>query len=639
MCGFAGFIYKTDLVKNPDMVLSAMGKAIESRGPDSEGFWLDKQQKVGFCHRRLSIVELTDAGHQPMVSVSGRYILSFNGEIYNHIDLRNELFTEVETDWRGHSDTETLLRAIEFWGVKVALQKCVGMFAFSLWDRKNEVLYLARDRFGEKPLYYALQNDVFLFGSELKSFRKNPSFDAEIDRNSLALLMRHNYIPAPYSIYKKTYKLLAGEFLAYKNGLIETEKYWDAQNYFEVSSSSTIPATIAELKVALSRSIKRQMVADVPLGAFLSGGVDSSLIVSLMQAESNQPIKTFSIGFHEEKFNEAQYAKEVAKHLGTEHTELYVTAEDALAVVDKLADIYDEPFSDSSQIPTYLVSNMAKEHVTVVLSGDGGDELFCGYQRYITTLNVWSKISKIPLCVRKIIAKLLKLVSIKNWNKINFYLPLFFKKDNLGDKVHKASAVISASDISDFYLRMISHIPNPEEIVIGSKEPKTVFTDKERNPDLHSAISNMMALDTLSYMTDDILVKVDRAAMSNSLETRVPFLDHHVFETAWRLPFELKFNGTVTKFCLRKILYDYVPKELIERPKKGFSIPLAEWLRGPLLNWANSLLDPGRLRAEGFFDVNKVACMWEEHKSGRRNWQYRLWNILMFQLWYERHHK
>lgn len=639
MCGFAGFIYRSELVENPEVVLNAMGMAIETRGPDSDGIWLDKKQRIGFCHRRLSIVDLSEAGHQPMVSASGRYVIAFNGEIYNHGDLREELDTKVKTEWNGHSDTETLLMAVEYWGLKTTLQKAVGMFAFSLWDKENEELHLARDRFGEKPLYYSLQDNVFLFASELKSFRANPSFDAEINRNSLTLLLRHNYIPAPYSIYQNTHKLLPGECLTYKNNKITTEQYWDAQQYFEALDKGKKSATIADLEKVLLQSIRRQMVADVPLGAFLSGGIDSSLIVSLMQKQSECPIKTFSIGFHEAEFNEAHHAKEVAKHLGTEHTELYVTAEDALAVVDKLADIYDEPFSDSSQIPTYLVSKMAREHVTVSLSGDGGDELFCGYNRYLMTANLWSKISKMPRWLRKVMAKLLMAIPTHIWNKINVFLPLRFKMNNLGDKMHKASGVIVASDISELYLGLVSHFSIPEEIVLNSKEPKTVITDTNRNPSLHSPILNMMALDTLSYMTDDILVKVDRAAMANSLETRVPFLDHHVFGTAWRLPLDLKLNGTSTKHCLREILFKYVPKELIERPKTGFGIPLAEWLRGPLQDWADKLLEPSRVKAEGFFDANKVNTMWEEHKSGKRNWQYRLWNVLMFQLWYERHHK
>lgn len=635
MCGFAGFIYRKEFIENPESVLDAMGKSIATRGPDSNGIWLDKEQKIGFCHRRLSIVDLSAAGHQPMVSGTGRYVIAFNGEIYNHSDLRTELDAETQTDWRGHSDTETLLMAIEHWGLKATLQKAVGMFAFSLWDKEQKTLFLVRDRFGEKPLYYAQQDKLFLFGSELKSFRANPSFQAEIDRNSLALLLRHNYIPAPYSIYKDTCKLLPGEFLTYKNANVSIEKYWNVQACFEALK----PATIPELEAVLSQSIKRQMIADVPLGAFLSGGVDSSLIVSLMQAQSERPIKTFSIGFYEAEFNEAKHAKAVAEHLSTEHTELYITAEDALAVVDKLADIYDEPFSDSSQIPTYLVSKMAREQVTVALSGDAGDELFCGYNRYLMTANLWSKVSKMPLWLRKVMARMLVAIPTDVWNKVNVVLPKMLQMRLLGEKMHKAAKVITSADIAELYLRLISHFTNPEAIVLDSKEPKTVITDGVRNTGLNSPILKMMALDTLSYMSDDILVKVDRAAMANSLETRVPFLDHHVFTTAWRLPLELKLRGRKTKYCLRKILYKYVPKELIERPKMGFGIPLAEWLRGPLRGWANELLEPSRLQAEGFFEVNKVQEMWQEHKTGKRDQHHQLWNILMFQQWYEKHHK
>lgn len=639
MCGFAGFIYHSELVENPVAVLTAMGKAIESRGPDSDGVWLDKRKKIGFCHRRLSIVDLSEAGHQPMVSVSGRYVVAFNGEIYNHVNLRNELNAEEKIEWKGHSDTETLLMAIEFWGLKEALQKAIGMFALSLWDKDNEILYLARDRFGEKPLYYVLQDELFLFGSELKSFRANPDFESKIDRNSIALLLRHNYIPAPYSIYENTYKLLPGEFLTYEKNNVKTEKYWDARQYFEALIRGEKSKNIEDLESVLSKSIERQMISDVPLGAFLSGGVDSSLIVSLMQKQSNRPVKTFSIGFYEDEFNEAHFAKKIAEHLGTEHTELYVKAEDALAVVDELADIYDEPFSDSSQIPTYLVSKMAREHVTVVLSGDAGDELFCGYNRYLMASGLWSKISKVPRWLRKVIAVFLRFVPVKIWNKLNILLPSRFKMSNLGDKLHKGANVLASSDISELYLKLVSHFTNPDSVVIRGEEPETAITNSERNPNLDSPILNMMALDTLSYMTDDILVKVDRAAMANSLETRVPFLDHHVFETAWRLPFDLKLKGGVTKYCLRNILYNYVPKELIERPKTGFGVPLSDWLRGPLKEWAEKLIEPSRLESEGFFNAHKITEMWKEHKSGKRNWQYHLWDILMFQLWYEKHHK
>ncbi len=641
MCGFSGFIYNSNYPQKPEELLTKMGEAILSRGPDSAGVWSCEKNGVGLSHRRLAIVDLSPAGHQPMLSDSARYVIAFNGEIYNHEDIRKEIDKQVVVSWRGHSDTETLLAGIELWGLELTLKKTIGMFALALWDKESKTMFLARDRFGEKPLYYTQQDDLFLFGSELKSFRVNPDFKADVSRDSLSLLMRHNYIPAPYSIYENVFKLMPGTFATFNSGELSIKKYWSAMDSFNTGNNELLKDSevVPHLENTLKNAIKKQMMADVPLGAFLSGGIDSSLIVALMQSMTDRPVKTFSIGFNEDEYNEAHYAKEVAKHLGTEHTELYVSAKDALDVVEHLTNIYDEPFSDSSQIPTYLVSKMAKEHVTVSLSGDAGDELFCGYNRYLITAKTWGKLNKVPLPLRQVLAKILLAIPVDKWNLITNLIPLKYKMSNLGDKLHKAAGVITCGTIDELYKGLVSHWQFPEDIVLNSKEPLTVLTDKSRKPDLKDPILEMMALDTLSYMTDDILVKVDRAAMANSLETRVPFLDHTVFEAAWHIPLGAKLKGSSTKDCLRKILFKYVPKELIERPKTGFGIPLEQWLRGPLSGWADKLLRKDRLKEEGFFDADKITDMWEQHKSGKRNWQYLLWDVLMFQAWYEKHHK
>tara|TARA_Y100001937_G_scaffold72490_1_gene98619 strand:+ start:6412 stop:8331 length:1920 start_codon:yes stop_codon:yes gene_type:complete len=639
LCGLAGIKASKDIVSQEQLEL--MADAITQRGPDSAGYWLSKDGYVGLAHRRLAIVDLSDAGHQPMASVSGRYTLAYNGEIYNHLALRQELEQISARQWRGHSDTETLLAAIELWGLKLTLQKATGMFALALWDDQTQTLQLARDRFGEKPLYYGWQQGNFLFGSQLNALRAHKAFAPAINRSAITLLLRYNYIPAPYSIYQDVYKILPGSILTLDvRQQLTTETYWSASAAMAegIAEISTAPESqlLIELEQTLKRAVSQQMMADVPLGAFLSGGVDSSLIVALMQAQSTTPVKTFSIGFDDPRFNEATYAKAVARHLGTEHTELYVSAEDALAVVPKLAEIYDEPFSDSSQIPTYLVSHMAKQHVTVSLSGDAGDELFCGYNRYILTGKLWHKINRIPVVLRKVLAKALIWVPVKVWNNLSVAIPARWRLNNLGDKLHKAASVLSCTSAGQLYLGLVSHWQDPEQVVIGAAEPKAMLADQASFSD---PILQMMAQDTLSYLPDDILVKVDRAAMAVSLETRVPFLDHKVFEHAWRLPLSVKIRNGQSKWCLRKILYKYVPKKMIERPKMGFSMPLDVWLRGPLKGWAEALLEDNRLRDEGFFNADIIREMWQEHLSGKRNWQYHLWDVLMFQSWYEKYHK
>ena len=643
MCGFSGFFSLSNSSYNSIELLKSMGLAIQSRGPDSAGEWVDEDYNVGFSHRRLAIVDLSSAGHQPMHSFSKRFVLAFNGEIYNHLDLRKELATENSNlAWLGHSDTETLLAGFEVWGIQKTIEKCIGMFAFSVWDHHEKSLILGRDRLGEKPLYYGWQGDTFLFGSEMKSLKAHPKFSAEIDRNAITLLLRHNYIAAPHSIYKGINKLLPGCLIKIDghDGGDELIEYWSARKICEnvggVKFKGDANEAVIELETILKASIKQQMVSDVPLGAFLSGGVDSSAVVALMQAQSDIPIKTFTIGFNEDGYNEAVHAKAVAEHLGTDHTELYVTPEEAMAVIPKLADLYDEPFSDSSQIPTYIVAQMAKRNVTVSLSGDAGDELFCGYNRYIMTDRLWGVLSKVPRLLRKVTASLIRLIPVTYWNYFNRILPVSWSMVNLGDKLHKAADVLAAKSSFDLYKGLTSQWNFPEEVVIGGKEPLTAITDPKRRPQLTNNIKQMMALDTISYLPDDILTKVDRAAMGVSLETRVPFLNHKVVEFAWSLPLEFKLRNGIGKWCLKEVLYKYVPKSLIERPKMGFGVPIDSWLRGPLKGWANDLLSEDRLEEEGIFRPKPIRKMWLEHQSGKRNWQDQLWNVLMFQSWYDK---
>jgi len=642
MCGFAGFVDSSSVHFNHEGILDSMGAAIKSRGPDSSGVWFDASSGVGLSHRRLSILDLSSAGHQPMLSGSERYVIAFNGEIYNHIQLRQDL---VESgclhSWRGHSDTETLLAGFDFWGVEDTLRRAVGMFAFALWDIESGILTLGRDRIGEKPLYYGNHSGVFLFGSELKALKAHPSFIASIDRDSLVLFLRHNYIPAPYSIYENISKLEPGCLLRFSS--IDAEpsisRYWSPSEVAQAGlrdpfSGSAVNA-VDELDALLKKSIKQQMLSDVPLGAFLSGGIDSSTVAAVMQDLSSSPVKTFSIGFSVDGYDEAAHAKLVANHLGTDHTEMYVSAEDALAVIPKLGSLYCEPFADSSQIPTYIVSKLAKRDVTVSLSGDGGDELFCGYNRYQLTSRLWNKISKSPSIVRQLVSNGVLSVSPELLNSLGSVLPFGKKFTNLGDKLHKGASVLNSNSAHDLYLGLVSHHNDPESLVINGHEPSTELNHIGREISGLSDVEQMMLLDLMTYLPDDILVKVDRAAMGVSLETRVPFLDHRIVEFAWKLPLSIKLREGVPKWPLRQVLYRYVPRELIDRPKMGFGVPLDSWLRGPLRDWAESLLAEDRLLREGYFRPEPIKKVWDEHLSGKRNRAYLLWNILMFQAWLE----
>jgi asparagine synthase (glutamine-hydrolysing) len=575
-------------------------------------------------------------------------VIVFNGEIYNYRDLRHELEASGSGPaWRGHSDTEILLAGIETWGFETTLKRTVGMFAIALWDREKRTLALARDRLGEKPLYYGWQGQgrdrVLLFGSELKALAAHPSFNAGIDRGSLCLLLRHNYIPAPWSIYEGIRKLppACTITLSLASPQDEPRPYWDACQAFLDGAASPYNGSLEEasdhLEHLLRDVVAHQMVADVPLGAFLSGGVDSSLLVALMQVQSSRPIKTFTIGTHVSSHNEATHAKAVASHLGTDHTELYVSAEDVMGVIPSLATIYCEPFADSSQVPTYLVSRLARQQVTVSLSGDGGDELFAGYNRYLVASSAWRKLARIPRSLRHTAAALLQSISPETWDRVSNFVPGALNFTGFGDKVHKGAAVLNCRTLDEVFYGLTSNIPDPERWVPGGVEhPTRLKGDKPPLPGLGD-VQRMMALDAIAYLPDDIMVKVDRAAMACSLETRAPYLDHRVFEFAASLPLHLKLHGGRTKRVIREVLYRYVPPSLIERPKAGFGIPLDRWLRGPLRDWASSLLEPRRLTAMGLLNASLVGEYWADHLSGRRNRTPALWTILMFISWYETH--
>lgn len=673
MCGIAGYFGSIDDDRDcAGDIVDRMADAIATRGPDARGVWMDPEACVALAHRRLAILDLSPNGAQPMLSASGRYVLSFNGEIYNHLELRRQLerFPSPQSSaaraapsptpqghplpqagkgtgerWRGHSDTESLLAGFDAWGIEATIKKSLGMFAFAVWDKATRTLTLGRDRIGEKPLYYGWQGRggerVFLFGSELKALKAHPAFAAEIDRGALTLFMRHSYVPAPYSIYQGISKVMPGCLLTVSLAQPEPsiQAYWRLANVAQAGIAQPFAGSpeeaVLELENLATHAIAQQMVADVPLGAFLSGGVDSSTVVALMQAQSSRPVKTFTIGFQEEGYNEAGHAKLVAGHLGTDHTELYVSPQHAMEVIPKLAKLYCEPFADSSQIPTYLVSQMTRQHVTVSLSGDAGDELFAGYNRYQVTAQHWRSIKMVPSPLRALAVRILQAVSPAGWNAAARFIPGSARFANFGDKLHKGAAVLDSGSVDELYLHLVSQHTHPADWVIGGHEPPTQLTGLRPSLEGLDGVEGMMALDALTYLPDDILVKVDRAAMAVSLETRVPFLDHRLIEFAWSLPLNYKLRDGVTKWPLRQVLYRHVPKKLIERPKMGFGIPLHDWLRGPLRAWAEDLLAEPRLRSEGFFNPLPVRKMWAEHLEGGRNWAHPLWCVLAFQQWLE----
>ena len=672
MCGFAGLINVSSSKREIFLLneVAKMSQALQHRGPDDNGNWVDSSVGIALGHQRLSILDLSQAGHQPMVSKSGRFVIAFNGEIYNHQEIRKLIDFEQKTRlnfsfdgiWKGNSDTETLLSAIELWGLEKTLTKTVGMFAFAIWDIEKKVLYLIRDRFGEKPVYYGwigpFNNQTFVFGSELKAIKAHSDFNNSVCRNSLTQYMRLGYVPSPLSIYERIYKLEPGCILSFSlsdinlyipnkvdGNSVKIDKWWSTE---DIAKAGALEPVISEyealhiIEEQITEAVRSQSLADVPLGTFLSGGVDSSLITALMQQQCNKPVKTFTIGFEETGFDESLHAKAISQYLGTEHFELRVSSQMAQDLIPNLPIIYDEPFADSSQIPTHLVSKFARSYVTVALSGDGGDELFGGYNRYFWGPTIWKSISWMPYQIRQLVGSAMLSVPINGWSKISGVVPGSQGVVHLGDKVRKlGESLKQVRSLDEMYESLVTKWRDPGSLVIQNKSEAFFLNNrrivqKEINLDFLSCLGpaeKMMLKDSLTYLPDDILCKVDRAAMACSLETRVPFLDHRVAELAWKLPIDLKIKGNTGKWALRQVLYKYVPQKLIDRPKSGFSIPIGIWLKGPLRDWAEDLLSEERLRSEGYFYSQPIRIAWSEHLANIRDNSDKLWTVLMFQAW------
>lgn len=643
MCGIVGFLTtSSESAHSMVSTIEHMALAIRARGPDDAGAWADEGAGVVFGHRRLAVVDLTVEGHQPMVSACGRYVLTFNGEIYNFRDLREELERRGH-QFRGMSDTEVILAAVVEWGAASAVERFNGMFAFGLWDRADRVLTLFRDRVGEKPLYYGWAGHHFLFASDLRAIEQHPSFTGDLNRSALALFLRYGNVPSPHCIYRGFHKLPPGSLLTVRHGDSATTcrpvQYWSASEVVLAGSRSPFRGTEAQagdrLDELLRDSVALRMVADVPLGALLSGGVDSAAVVALMQAQSSRPVRTFTIGFREKEFDEASHARAVAQHLGTDHTELYLGANEAVDVIHRIPETYDEPFADASQIPTILLSGLVRRHVTVALSGDGGDELFGGYNRYAFGNAIWNRIAWIPRPMRQFAASLLRTPSSEQWESLSRRLSFLHRDYGVngtpGDKFHKLADVLGMQDVDAFYERLVTSWTDPGTIMVGGWDGSDDQRPAPVGPG--DVASRMMFRDLIGYLPDDILTKVDRASMSVSLEARVPMLDHRLIEFAWSLPLSMKISGGVSKRVLREVVYRYVPRDLIDRPKMGFGVPIGDWLRGPLREWAGDLLDDRSVRADGLLNPTVIRERWSEHLSGRRSWTGPLWTVLMLQAW------
>ena len=640
MCGIVGVLQPGCEVPpgRIETVIEAMAETLRHRGIDGSGRWVDRAWGIGFGHRRLAIIDLSDNGAQPMQSADGRYVITFNGEIYNHLELRAELGSQGHR-FRGTSDTEVMLAGFVEWGLAGALPRFAGMFAFALWDRVGRCLTLARDRLGEKPLYYGWLDRSLVFGSELKAIRVHPSWKGEIDRNVLALYCRTNYVPAPYSIYRGIWKLEPGTTVTFMAERITPgtipapTAYWSLKEVIQTAGKARFCGTEDEaadrLEEILRSVIKSQMLSDVPLGALLSGGVDSSTVVAIMQEQSRRPVRTFTVRFDDPVYDEADSARAVATHLGTDHTEIEVSASEAMNVIPRIPEWYDEPFADSSQIPTALVAQLARRHVTVCLTGDGGDEVFCGYNRLVRLRSLWDRLKWVPRPLRIPVA----------WAARNlpFVIYEWYLRSRrvgfLGDQVQKFAAVLKSRDLESAYIALSSFWPDPTTMVKSSVDLPTLLTDCRQWPTFSEPMDRLMYVEMMTSLPDGMLVKVDRAAMAMSLETRAPLLDHRVVEFAWSLPLEFKVKGDRGKQILRRVLKRHVPSRLIERPKWGFGPPIDSWLQGPLREWAENLLNPSRLHADGFFDPVLVRRCWDAHLRGRRKCHEQLWGILMFQAW------
>jgi asparagine synthase (glutamine-hydrolysing) len=643
MCGIAGMVDWR--AATPADTLRSIGEAmietVRHRGPDAGDVWVEPEGGVALGQRRLAIIDLSPGGAQPMHSADRRYVITFNGEIYNYRDIRREL-QAAGRSMRSDSDTEVLLEACALWGVEAAIERAIGMFAFALWDRRTRSLVLARDRLGIKPLYYAASPTRVLFASQLKAFRAAPGWKPTIDEDAVVGYLRHAYVGQPRTIYREAEKLAPGHILTLREGATPAPKcFWDLRAIAAAGQRRNDPApdageAIERLDALLRDSVSLRMIADVPLGAFLSGGIDSSTVVALMQAQSARPVKTFSIGFHESGYDEAQCAKRVAAHLGTDHTEFYVEPRHALDVIPRLPDWFDEPFADSSQIPTYLVSELTRKHVTVALSGDGGDELFAGYNRYVWAERLARAVNLVPRPLRGPSATALRALAPETWNRLFAFVPAAWRPALPGDKLHKITTLLDNPEPDAIYRRLVSQWERPEEVAAGGHEPHGPLWDTTIARDFPDLVPRMQFLDMVSYLPDDILTKVDRATMAVGLEGRVPLLDHRVVTYVWSLPGALKLRGGRSKWLLRRVLDRYVPRSLIDRPKMGFGVPIDAWLRGPLREWAESLLTPARLASYGFVRVEPVRRAWREHLEGNRNWQYPLWTVLMLQAWRER---
>ncbi len=643
MCGITGYLQVGGLERGWERSITLMTNALIHRGPDAIGTWGDPDAGIALGHRRLSVLDLSCLGDQPMISPSGRYQIAFNGEIYNFRELRNEL-VQAGVGFRGTSDTEVLLAGFDEWGIEATIQRSVGMFAFAVWDTRSRQLCLGRDRFGEKPLYCAWFGNSFVFASELKSCQLHPGWHSRINRDALSLYMRHGYVPGPYTIFESAQKVLPGELWwidPAQPNTIRPEPYWSVESSVVESLNDPFRGTyndaVSAIDTQLRETLSQQMISDVPLGAFLSGGIDSSLIVAMMQTLSDQRIKTFTMGFDDAKYDESSAAQAIADHIGTAHTMVQVTAKDALEVIPSLPFIYDEPFADSSQIPTALVARIARSAVTVALSGDGGDELFGGYSRYRWAELLWKKMDRLPVSMRKAVAGAIRMLPPERWNALVLSgrapIPQRLRDPMAGDKLYKIAELFTERTSRSLYRQLVSLWTNPEALVLRSSETPTALTSRSIPASISGFTEQMMYLDAQSYLPDDILVKVDRSAMSVSLETRSPYLDHRLFHLAWRLPFEYKVSEGLGKRVIRDVLAQYIPQSMFDRPKQGFSVPVAQWLRGPLREWAEDLLEPNQLASQGYLDVAQVRAIWSEHLSGHRNWQARLWSVLMFQSW------